>query len=198
MKVAEAKQQTQKYLTLAKQTQRAAAMAAAALKKTKAAPSEGDRAPSRVQDMIAALELTAEKRRDQLNQKRNSSTSSTWVQNLPGVSAPLRRSLWHKMHRRRQQIVLRPSQETLATDLKAAVQESLSKMDNFNGMSEATQAAELQKAEQAFLLATHPVAPRDEEVPNVPSSSFWGEPGKFCCGLYHFVVCTSYRAVVMP
>lgn len=180
MKMAEAKQQTQKYFTLAKQTQRAAAVAAAAWKKKQASPgSDIDRSSSRVNDMIAALELTADKRRDQLNQKRNSSTSSTWVQNLPGVPGPLRRSLWHKMHRRRQQIVLRPSQETLAADLKTAVVESLSKTENYKNMSAAAKTAELQKAEQAFLLATHPIAPRDEEILSVPSNSSWGEPGTY-------------------
>lgn len=180
LKVSEAKQQTQKYLNLAKQTQKAAAMASAALKK-KMASGDADRASSRVKDMISALELTADKRRDQLNQKRNSSTSSTWVQNLPGVPGPLRRSLWHKMHRRRQQIVLRPSQEALANDLKTAVMRGLSKIENFKDMSEATKTAELQKAEQAFLLATHPVTPCNEEIASVPSSTSWGEPGKLLC-----------------
>lgn len=172
LKVGETKQQTQKYLALAKQTQQAAALAAAALRNKKTL-SDVDRASTRVKDTISALALTADKRREQLNLKRTSSTSNTWVQNLPGVPAPLRRSLWHKMHRRRQQIVLRPSQETLAADLKLSILKSLP------DLPEASKAVELQKAEQAFLLAVHPVAPRQEGLPTVPSASSWGEPGKF-------------------
>jgi hypothetical protein len=172
MKVGEAKQQTQKYLTLAKETQRAAAMAAAALKKKKTM-SDVDRASTRVKDTISALALTADKRRDQLNQKRTSSTSSTWVQNLPGVPAPLRRSLWHKMHRRRQQIVLRPSQESLAADLKKSISKT------HKDLPEARKLEELEKAEQAFLLAVHPAAPQDGLLTVPSTSSPWGEPGKF-------------------
>jgi len=33
------------------------------------------------------------------------------------------------------------------------------------------------KAEQAYLLATHPVEPMSENFPSVPSSSLWAEPG---------------------
>ncbi len=182
VKLGQLKQQIQKYMLLKKQTQRAAAVAAAALKKRKTM-TEGERSATRVKDTVAALSLLADKRRDQLNQKRTSSTSSTWVQNLPGVPGPLRRSLWHKMHRRRQQIVLRPSQEGLALDLKESVLKSLSNIDGLKDMPENKKAAELEKAEQAFLLAVHPVASKDTELPSMPSTSPWGEPGKCLCFL---------------
>ena len=186
MKIAECQQQTQKYLALAKQAQRAAAMAAAALKKRNTM-SDADRASSRVQDTIAALSLTADKRRDQLNQKRASSTSSTWVQNLPGIPGPLRRSLWHKMHRRRQQIVLRPSQELLAADLKKSILETLK-----NDLPESSKSAELVKAEQAFLVAVYPATPKNERLRTVPSTSAWGEPGTSVSN--HTFLSTCYRA----
>ncbi len=177
VKLGQLKQQIQKYMVLKKQTQRNAAIASAALKKRKTM-TDGERSSTRVKDMVASLSLLADKRRDQLNQKRTSSTSSTWVQNLPGVPGPLRRSLWHKMHRRRQQIVLRPSQESLAVDLKSSILKSLANIESLKDLSEASKTVELQKAEQAFLLAVHPVAPQHFELPSVPSTSSWGEPGK--------------------
>ena len=93
------KGRTQKMMTLARQAQKAAAAAAAALRKKRSMQShasrgsvrlsetaEAERAASRVADVISVLHKTAEGRREQLNQKRSSSASSTWVQALPRLS----------------------------------------------------------------------------------------------------------------
>lgn len=171
-----------------KEAQRAAIAASAAAKRKKALQKESrsklrdvdetELASIRVKDTIAALSITADKRRDQLNQKRNSSTSSTWVQTLPGLPGPLRKSLWYKMHRRRQQIVLRPSLESLRADLRRSVSKKLLA----SGLKNDALEAELLKAEQSFLLAIHPVAPAGDPLPSVPSSTSWAEPGSFMYG----------------
>jgi hypothetical protein len=200
-KLSETKAHSQKQQAMVKQAQRAVVVASSTLKKRKSLQNETtgarsklreteetERASVRVKDTIAALSITADKRRDQLNQKRNSSTSSTWVQTLPGLPGPLRKSLWYKMHRRRQQIVLRPSLESLISDLRKSVSKSLaaseigrlaSKSDSVEGSENDALEAELLKAEQSFLLAIHPVAPAGESLSSVPSSSPWAEPGAY-------------------
>jgi hypothetical protein len=182
----EAKSMTLKQQAAVKQAQRVAVAATANLKKRKFLQSDtpggcskvngvddNERASARVQDIIGALSLTADKRRDQLNQKRNSGSSSTWVQTLPGLPGPLRKSLWYKMHRRRQQIVLRPSLESLVSDLR----EHVAKRVNSAGTAKNEVGDELLKAEQMLLLAMHPVASEGSSLSSVPSSSSWAEPG---------------------
>jgi hypothetical protein len=192
-KLSETKAQSQKQQALVKQAQRAVVVASTTLKKRKVLLSETtgarsklreteetERASVRVKDTIAALSITADKRRDQLNQKRNSSTSSTWVQTLPGLPGPLRKSLWYKMHRRRQQIVLRPSLESLISDLRKSVSKTLAASEiGVEGSENDALEAELLKAEQSFLLAIHPVASAGEPLSSVPSSSPWAEPGAY-------------------
>ena len=132
---------------------------------------------TRVKDTIDILGMTADMRRDQLNQKRNSSTSSNWVQSLPGLPGPLRRSLWYKMHRRRQQIVLRPTFTSMLTNMRNEIESKFTSVDS--GVRQVSKEAiddELIKAEQSYLLVTHPV---DENLPSVPSSSVWAEPGMY-------------------
>lgn len=98
-----AKARTQKMHALAKHAQKAVSLATAMLKKKKAetnpktksktarqSETELERAATRVNDVISAIQKTAEKRRLQLNQKRTSSASSSWVQGLPGLSGPLK------------------------------------------------------------------------------------------------------------
>ena len=182
-----------------KQTQRAAATASIILRKKKAMLAESkasrggllrpkisetaetERAAVRVKEVIGALGLVAQKRRDQLNQKRSSSTSSSWVQTLPGLPGPLRKSLWHKMHRRRQQIVLRPSPESQISELRSSVSQKLSSLQYGRRPPKENWAEEeLIKAEQLFLLAVHPLAPSTGAPSSVPTSSsndLWAEPG---------------------
>lgn len=195
----EAKVHLHKTQGTAKIVSRSLVLAQSTLKKRKAAMRESPGSYSkvrdvsvRVKDTIAALNITADKRRDQLNQKRNSNTSSTWVQSLREVPGPLRKSLWYKMHRRRQQIVLRPSMESLVSDLRKSVAKNLEASGSFRRMlksnsTESSKAdkleAELLKAEQSFLLAAHPVKPVNEPLSSVPSSTPWAEPGKLMrCG----------------
>ena len=141
---------------------------------------EASNVSARVNGVLSALSFTAAKRRDQLNQKRNSSTSSTWVQNLPGLPGPLRKSLWYKMHRRRQQIVLRPPVEYLVSDLREKVTKRIAETDMAKRTTKHDIEEEVMNAEKKFLLAIHPAAPKGESVSSVPSSSHWAEPGKYC------------------
>lgn len=190
----EAHARTQKMQAVAKHAQKAVAVAAGLLKKKKAMmepkgkgrgklseAAEMERAAGRVRDVIAAFHKTAEKRRGQLNQKRNTSASSTWVQSLPGLPGPLKKSLWHKMHRRRQQIVLRPSLESLASDLRENVSTAIRKAQTGQKRAIFNFEEELLKAEQLFYLAIHPLAPidRPSSVPSGSSSDNWAEPGVF-------------------
>ena len=136
-------------------------------------------AENRVERSIDLLGATADLRREQFNQKRNSSTSSAWVQSLPTLPGPLKRSLWYKMHRRRQQIVLRPTFTSLLEDLRKHVEaKHSSQKDGTHRVSGEVIEDELIRAEQSYLLATHPIVPREEKVSSVPSTSAWAEPGK--------------------
>jgi hypothetical protein len=180
----------QKMQGIAKQAQKATTSASTLLRKRKALIQEGsksfrnrlsetaesERASSRVTDVISSFKKTAERRRDQLSQKRSSSASSTWVQGLPGVPGPLKKSLWHKMHRRRrQQIVLRPSVDMMVQELRERVGRKRSKKPVIDVNDDP-----VVRAEQLFLLAMHPLSPEHGALPNVPSTTTtdpWAEPG---------------------
>jgi hypothetical protein len=189
-KIAEAKSLVQKKNSNITQGQRATASLASSIKKKKMMLHEvksgrldlsvadtPDKAENRVKESTALLNMTADMRREQLNQKRNSSTSSTWVQNLPGLPAPLRRSLWYKMHRRRHQIVLRPSNASMINDLKKQVKSKFISSNGTQRLSDDALEAELIRVEQLFLLATHPVALVGNSVSSIPTVSSWAEPG---------------------
>lgn len=186
--LSEAHAHAQKMHSVLQQTRKASIAAAAMLKRKKAMLGDGtgrggrggrtklfdaaelERAANRVNDVISVLRRTADRRMHQLNQKRSSSASSTWVQALPGVSGPLKKSLWHKMHRRRQQIVLRPSMASTVLGLKISVQ---------SGVSEKANSSSALRAEQLFLLTAFPVAPSKplSSVPIPRSVDSWAEPG---------------------
>ena len=134
---------------------------------------EQEKASIRVKDVTSALRKTAGKRREQSVQKQSNSFSSAWVQSFPGLPNSLKKSLWHKMHRRRQQIILRPTEECLVNGLRERVTEVLA-----GSRKRIVVENELLKAEQLYLLATHPVGEID--LPTVPpskSSDSWAEPG---------------------
>ena len=194
----EAKVLSQKVQSILKQTQKAAVTATALCKKRKMAKdlsqlgkfnkakfseaSCSERAATRIADTIAALRRTADCRREQLNQKRSSTASSTWVQALPGVSGPLKKSLWHKMHRRRANILLRPCPDFQLHELKTSIRAHMVAHSKETAVAlNETEAADAElKAEQLFLLATHPNAPASGQLPSVPPvSSYepWAEPG---------------------
>ena len=192
-RVAEAKLASQKQEVIIKQKQEEATIAANNLKK-RTKPEERDEMNSesnRIADIISSFDLAGNKRRDQLDKKRHSNTSSAWVHTLPGVPGPLRRSLWYKMHRRRQQIVLRPSPESIILGLRSHVEKSLKekglsippgKTDKSSKAKQvALEEAQL-RAEQELLLAIHPVLSPDEKLLSTPSSSAssaWAEPGQW-------------------
>ena len=193
----EKKARSQKMVTTVKQAQKTAAAASATLRKKRAllneiiaSPGKGrprlsdaaetERAAARVNDVISALHKTAESRRDQLNQKRSSSASSTWVQALPGLSSALKKSLWHKMHRRRHQIVLRPSMDFVLNDLKQTIEETVSDSKLVSASQRiAAKEEAVRRAEELFLLASYPTSGPEMPSPIPPSNSSdpWAEPG---------------------
>lgn len=181
--------------TLVKQATKAATAAASSLKKKKAQLTdvksnrsrgrlsdtmEAERASTRVADVIAALRMTAEGRREQLNLKRSSAASSTYVQSLPGLPSALKKSLWHKMHRRRQQIVLRPNMDFVLSDMKEAVEATV-----FYSRERSSSRQQLSKdditlrAEQLFLLSAFPEqgSTPSASTPPADSHTSWAEPG---------------------
>lgn len=182
-KIAEAKGILQKKQGQVNQAQRTLRAMAADVKKRRSlveAVRSGRAKPwdshlgNSVSDSVDLLNTTAELRREELNTKRNSSTSNAWVQSLPAIPGSLKRSFWYKMHRRRQQIVLRPTFSSLLDDLHKHVNQTLSA----RGVPQDVIDAELIRAEQKYLLATHPITPKGETISSSPSSTNWAEPGK--------------------
>jgi hypothetical protein len=141
---------------------------------------DDDRAFFRVKDVIGALRVTADRRREQSDQKKNTGFSSAWVQSFPGLPSSLKKSLWHKMHRRKQQVILRPTPESLVTELRSIVARAIATKFSERSKSDKMEKIELEmtKAEQLYLRATHPFS--NEMLPHVPptkSSENWAEPG---------------------
>lgn len=189
-KLSELKEHQQKLQNTARVTLKNANAASALLKKKRALASQSpenrrflpklsdsaemERASSRVQEVKAALQITAEKRRQRSDEKQNNNVSSAWVQSFPGISKSLKKSLWHRLHRRKQQIILRPSEESMINGLRLRVAESLTD----KSFSNADLVNEQLRAEQTFLLAMHPLV--EEELATVAptkSSDPWAEPG---------------------
>lgn len=161
-----------------KRTQLADAAKGKVTKQSEAALAE--KAATRVKEVIGSLQTAAERRRQEYDKKKSSSLSSAWVQSFPGLPSSVKKSIWHRLHRRKQQIILRPSEESLIVDLHASVAHDVA--PSFSGLPPEEQAAaietEILKAEQRFLVATHPLG--DASLPSVPpskSSDEWAEPG---------------------
>lgn len=133
---------------------------------------------NRVRDTIKILGVTTDMRRDHLTQMRSNNNSSSWVQALPGLSNSMRRALWYKMHRRRQQIVLRPTFSSMVANMRKEIATKLNSIDTSirRGSKEALE-DKLIKTEQSYLLASHPVEKMNEKLPSLPSDSGWAEPG---------------------
>ncbi|KAI2512874.1 galactokinase [Fragilaria crotonensis] len=190
--LAEAKAATLKLQGIEKQAQKAAAAASTILRKRKtliqdksksskqrlSETADFERASTRVSDIVAAFKMTADRRREQLALKRSNSAKISWVQGLQGVPGPIRKSLWHKMHRRRQQqIDLRPPIDMMLNELKQSMEE---KNRNSKVSSSDDKEDSVVRAEQLFLLAAHPVAPPNGTLGTVPprtTNAPWAEPG---------------------
>ena len=126
-----------------------------------------------VTDVLGALKRTAEKRREEANSKGNSSSNSAWLQSLPTVPNSLKKFLWYKMHRRKTQIILRPTEECLINEMKKFVRDTI-----YTSQQREPTDDEMIEAERVYLLATHPLD--QEKVPSVPTSRSnekWAEPG---------------------
>jgi hypothetical protein len=101
--------------------------------------------------------------------------SNAWVQSFPDLPTSLKKSLWHKMHRRKQQVVLRPSAESMMSQLRSRVIESRKTLHERHAT---TLEEDLIRAEKLFLLATHPHSTMDlSVVPLAKAGDSWAEPG---------------------
>jgi hypothetical protein len=136
---------------------------------------EQDRASLRVKDVIECLKKTAEIRRENMNDKKSGNASNTWVQSFPDLPTSLKKSLWHKMHRRKHQIVLRPSAESIMNQLRSHVSES---RKSHQDKRSSTLDEDLIRAEKLFLLATHPIGLLElSTTPVAKTGENWAEPG---------------------
>ena len=156
-----------------------------------------------VENTIAAIHAVAEKRRSQLNIKKGTVGSSvmntSWERKLPGISDSLRKSLWHKMQRRRLTIVLRPTMSSILSEVQSMARDEASDLSNSSKPNTSTRkvvtgsgkksSTDLKdnnhttdlsvRTEQLLLLAMHPEAPSPlpPSVPPFSPSTPWAEPG---------------------
>lgn len=185
------KSRLQKLHAVAKTTQKNYLLIATVLRKRKTAaaamlsgeqqlePHDAERSSTRVKDVIAALRKAADKRRDNMNEKKS---NNSWLQSHPGVPTSLKKSLWHKMHRRKHPIILRPTPESSVNELRSKIVDAANAaLQNNIRPQKQKQSVDEQflKAEQLFLLATHPCV--DEQLPTAPQKNSnienWAEPG---------------------
>lgn len=127
----------------------------------------------RMKDVMGWLKKTADKRRENAKERSNVHFANSWVQSFPGVSSSVKKYLWHKMHRRKQQIILRPSYESLVNEALANVNSVVQS----TWKREAT-GVEQSEAERLLLLALYPEA--NEKLPSIPTTKIpekWAEPG---------------------
>jgi hypothetical protein len=142
---------------------------------------EIDRAAARVDDIIGSIHDLADKRRHNAEESRTASFRDKWMESLPELSSVVKDSLFLRMQRRsKYHIILRPTPETLVNSLRAGVDAAAMKWPVGKNSVEKAAAIEsaVEKAEQLFLLATHPLASGDEaSVPTSSSENRWAEPG---------------------
>lgn len=185
----------QKLQTLANSSKKNAAVATTVLKRKKNAlissrsgskqskvseTTGQEMAAARVKDIKMTLSLVAKKRREQATRNKTSSSTASILNSLPDISNALKKSLWHRLHRRKQAVVLRPTPEVLLNKLLATVEAAADGggKKGRNPKSQEKLEKELLRAEQLFLLAMHPFA--DGTLPAVPpfkSNEPWAEPG---------------------
>ena len=193
----DSKSKVQKFQLALKAAQRNAQIAALVVKKRKAGlassassssrkgpgkSSNIDRPLPRVKDVMGALERLADKRREAHNTKKSGQITSTWLQTHPKLPDTLKKSVWRRMHRRKLQVVLRPSMELLCDEIRQRAAKSASEsMKGLSKSAEETQSLVEEKmirAEQLFLLSCHPEAdPPAVSVPTSRSTEAWAEPG---------------------
>ena len=131
---------------------------------------------SRAKETITILQKVARMRRAESNKKKNGGASSAWVQSIPGIPVALRKSIWSKLHRRKVEIVLRPTQALMLNSFREHMRRKITSSDNNFRSSDA--AAALIRGEQQLLRALHPVA--EGKVLSAPShrgNESWSEPG---------------------
>ncbi|KAL7574930.1 hypothetical protein ACA910_010756 [Epithemia clementina (nom. ined.)] len=147
----------------------------------KAKPPEGldsERAASRVKDVIGCLEKVAEKRREQHNQKKSGHITSTWLHSHPDFPASFKKNVWRRMHRRKLQVVLRPSMAYLCDEVRSRVSSLATKCSSGEKFDDDFLTEKIIKAEKEFLLAYHPLAESPaSSVPTSRSTEAWAEPG---------------------
>lgn len=152
-----------------------------------------------VQDVLAAIRQTADKRRKQIHSKKNMNQGwdESFAQTIP---EDLRTSFWHQMNRRRLTIVLRPTRQRMIQEVQNFAYEARKKQlmnnpamgDKLKGKSSNNLDIAL-RVEQLMLLALHPVSSWGR-LSSIPSSTAhnrnsstnasteavsWAEPGKY-------------------
>jgi hypothetical protein len=185
----EKRSKVQKLQVLVKTAQKNSLLATNALKKKKSAllvaksgsgpKKEGDSgdvstSQNRYDDTMLIMRKAADMRREEVNKKKMPTFSATFVESHPELPEPLKKGLLHIMHRRKYHIVLRPMEEDLLSELRSSITTSLKQME----AGEVSIDDELLKAEQLFLLSSHPTA--SGLLPSVPPSKNnepWAEPG---------------------
>lgn len=193
---AELKARVQKLHANAKIAQRNAELAGALVKERKALQAtsvstkksgkvsqRSERPPPKVKDVMCMLAKVASKRREQYNRKKSDNISSLWLESHPDLPDALKKGIWRRMHRRKLQVVLRPSMGFLCAEIRdraaASIVEKGTRIGNGimpDTSEEATQRALL--AEQLFLLSCHPEKdPSALHVPTSKSTESWAEPG---------------------
>lgn len=142
---------------------------------------EIDRAIARVDDIIGSLHVVANKRRRTADQSRTQIFREQWVESIPELPTMVKESLFPRMHRRsKHHIILRPTPERLTSSLREAVNVAAAKWPVGKNSTEKSAAidAAVEKAEQLFLLATHPLSVGDEQrTPTLNTEARWAEPG---------------------
>ena len=192
----DSKTKLQQYMAISKEAQKKSAIAANLLKKRQAVAAaaagsrnrggrhseaiETEKAATRIEDTIGALRRVAEHRRRHVEQMKLPHASRQWIQLFPNISGAMKKSIWHKLHRRKHHVVLRPSSEAMINEIRMTVTQKVAQRHPGLTSTEkhAIAEAERLRAERLFLLATHPVA--EEEVAAFPPKkalSEWGEPG---------------------
>eukprot|EP00970_Alexandrium_tamarense_P005592 scaffold907_cov167-Alexandrium_tamarense.AAC.2 len=141
---------------------------------------------NRIENIINAILQTAEKRRSQVNRKKNiSGHCPVWEEALSGVvSDDTKVSFAQKMQRRRINTILRPSHTSIIREVKKTISESRDHTNvqrhYFDNDTDDEFLDPTLRAEQLLLLSLHPESPMPP-LPTIPASSSanqpWAEPG---------------------
>ncbi|KAL3790676.1 hypothetical protein HJC23_009776 [Cyclotella cryptica] len=134
----------------------------------------------RIDDIITAIHLTADKRRAIVNEKKTNSNivCSVWDKKMDefGMDSSLKKSIWQKMQRKRINTVLRPSQRNIVQNILNESKSSVKTSRWFDmGPDDDPIIGQSLRTEEMILLALHPAPPTDSLSPVLH------EPGWHLC-----------------